>query len=211
MEIKKCGVCNEQFFPRAYNQLYCSKVCTKKSNVKKPSVEKECKVCGKTYFVYPYQTNISKVCSYKCKAESMKTRVIRTCRYCSKEFSFAPSQIKYYKGAGKYCSRECSYKGIVKSNKDKPINDKYGRSGRKADKEWKEAVRQRDNFTCRRCGIFDKYVHTHHLVMRSQSRELKHVISNGICLCNSCHTWVHHHPKEACESGFLISKKYSIK
>lgn len=134
----------------------------------------------------------------------------RFCRYCGKVFEFKLSQLNAYKGGGQYCSRPCSYAGQVKRNARKPITDKYGRSGRKADKEWREAVRERDNFTCRRCGKYDPYIHAHHVATRSRRPDLKHDVDNGICLDGTCHQWVHHNPVEAERLGFLVESRYEL-
>lgn len=173
---------------------------------KKP---RTCVVCG-TQFI-SYQAIPSKYCGYICLNSATKTKVVRKCRTCGNEFDFAPSQLKAYSGAGKYCSRECSYKGIVKETATKPTKDKWQRTSRKADKEWQLAVRQKDNYTCRRCGVFQLYIHTHHVATRSTRPDLKHVVANGICLCNSCHSWVHHHPEESYKSGWLSREKYEAK
>lgn len=171
-------------------------------------ITKTCATCGKEFTVYEYRTITSKFCSYKCAGKAKKSKIIRKCRNCGKEFTINPSQFKYYKGAGKYCSRDCSYKGIVTETSNKPIKDKYQRTYRKEDRLWILAVREKGNWTCKRCGIYDKHCHTHHLEPRSRAPSRKHDLTNGICLCGPCHYWVHHNPKKACEAGLLISKKY---
>lgn len=79
---------------------------------------------------------------------------------------------------------------------------------RKADLDWKNAVREKDNFTCQRCGLYDKYIHTHHVASRARRPDLRHDITNGICLDAICHMWVHHHPAEAEKLGLLSGAKY---
>lgn len=170
--------------------------------------EKVCVVCGKTFNVYPYRITSSKVCSYKCSGEIRKTKLKRICKSCGKLFYTKPSQFKYYKGAGKYCSVACTRKGIIVEASKREPKKRNGMTTRKVDREWKNAVRERDGYICKKCGKYDRYIHTHHLVMRSQSKILKHELSNGICLCVSCHSWVHHHPKEACALGLLKMGKY---
>jgi len=79
-----------------------------------------------------------------------------------------------------------------------------------ADKQWKEAVRLKDNFTCQRCGVQQVYIHAHHVAPRARRPDLKYEISNGKCLCNGCHTWVHGHPIEAKEAGLLSGETYEL-
>lgn len=208
MTSEKCKLCGTEFIKKSYQQIFCSKECTQKSKVKRPKVEKTCKTCGKTYFVYPYMKLSSKYCSYKCAGIGMSTQVEIKCRFCGNSFVYRPSQSKHYKGAGKYCSRECSYKGIIEEHKDYPVKYNGHITIRHYDKLFQKAVRERDKNICRKCGKYEKYIHAHHLVLRSQSQSLRYEPSNGICLCISCHMWVHHHPKEACSLGLLKMGKY---
>lgn len=128
----------------------------------------------------------------------------RTCRNCQGTFMFAPSQVKSYPNAGKYCSRICGYDYRVKKNATRPSDDKYERTRRKADVDWQLAVRLKDDYTCQRCGIREMYIHTHHKATRGARPDLKHVVDNGICLCAPCHKWVHHHPDISYEQGWLV-------
>lgn len=207
MNFNECKICGSKFIKKIYNQIYCSRKCAKISNVKKPKVLKKCSVCDKEYLVYPYRI-YSKYCSYACAGKSRRTMIQKKCLNCGSSFMFKPSQINYYKGAGKYCSRKCSYLGTIESNRNKPIMDKYQRSSRKDDKVWKEKIREIGGLICKRCGKYDKYIHTHHVKPRSRFPELKRDIKNGICLCNSCHTWVHQNPKKSTEDGFLYVFKW---
>jgi len=186
---------------------FCSTTCA--GLAKRRRVQKICQVCGIEFTTHPCRRG--KVCSDACGRILSQTALDRECQNCGKMFTKVPSQFVYYKGAGKYCSRECSYQGIVAENRDKPIKDRYGRTGRKADKDWQKAVRERDNYTCRRCGKQDPHIHTHHINPRSRRPDLKHDVDNGMCLCNSCHTHVHHYIIEATEQGFLSTEKYEFR
>lgn len=70
-----------------------------------------------------------------------------------------------------------------------------------------ELVRQRDEGRCVRCGAWGGNVH--HRMMRSQApKDAVHRVENMIVLCGSgvtgCHGWVHAHPRESYESGWLV-------
>lgn len=71
-------------------------------------------------------------------------------------------------------------------------------------------VKQRDGLRCVRCGRFLEGVPAsiHHRRMRSHKFTGLHEPSNLICLCGTgstgCHGWVHAHPKEAYEQGWLV-------
>lgn len=65
-----------------------------------------------------------------------------------------------------------------------------------------ELAKQRDPF-CVRCGRVAS--HTHHRMMRSQApKNAVHRIENVIRLCHECHGWVHAHPAESYERGWLV-------
>lgn len=165
---------------------------------------KRCLVCSSEFTPKPVHYLRSKYCSSKCYGLASIRIEDRKCINCSKSYKFQPSQLNRYKNAGKYCSRPCAYEKRVKLNASKPTTDAWGRTRRKADVVWQTAVRERDGCICQRCGIYDKYIHTHHRATRSQRPDLKHDVDNGVCLCNSCHTWVHKNPKISYKQGWLI-------
>jgi transcription elongation factor Elf1 len=172
---------------------------------------KNCVQCGNEF--EPRRLSVSqKYCSPACGYEGRKaqSREQRSCQNCGTEFEFQKSQLSAYKGAGKFCSRKCSYEGQVQQNKATPSKDRFDRTRRAADLAWQKAVRERDNYTCRRCGHYEKYIHTHHVATRAQRPDLKHDVDNGICLCNGCHSWVHTHPLEAQKLGFLADGRYEL-
>ena len=53
---------------------------------------------------------------------------------------------------------------------------------------WKRFVLERDNYTCRECGISDKRVlHVDHVKSKSHHPELEFEVTNGMTLCANCH------------------------
>jgi len=70
---------------------------------------------------------------------------------------------------------------------------------------WVQDVFARDNYTCRRCGERGGRLQAHHLIELSKiiinndietiedisGCDLLFDLSNGICLCEKCHRWVH--------------------
>ena len=53
-------------------------------------------------------------------------------------------------------------------------------------KLWREAVFERDNYTCQDCGKKQK-IQPHHLLSFSKYPEKRFEVSNGVTLCISCH------------------------
>lgn len=168
---------------------------------------KPCKTCGVNF---RSQNLAPKYCSRACMWADKTTVQKKVCTCCGKTFEFQPSQLKAYPNAGRYCSRECGYAFRVQETAKKPTRDKYGRTNRTADKSWQVAIREQDNSTCQRCGVYEEHIHTHHIAPRSQRPDLRHDVSNGVCLCGSCHQWVHHNPIEAEKLGLLSGAKYEL-
>ncbi len=52
---------------------------------------------------------------------------------------------------------------------------------------WREAVFQRDNFTCQACGKHGGYLHADHIASWHNFPELRYEVSNGRTLCVPCH------------------------
>lgn len=59
------------------------------------------------------------------------------------------------------------------------------------DYEWKLGVLQRDNYTCFKCGKNKSNVVAHHLDGYNWCKEKRYDITNGVCLCQQCHSEFH--------------------
>lgn len=54
-------------------------------------------------------------------------------------------------------------------------------------KQWRKKVFERDGFTCQSCGE-QGYVTAHHIKSFAHYKELRYELSNGITLCEFCHS-----------------------
>ena len=52
---------------------------------------------------------------------------------------------------------------------------------------WRNAVFERDNYTCRGCGKRSVYLEAHHIKSFAEHKDLRFVINNGITYCEECH------------------------
>jgi|GEM_PF-2189286 len=77
------------------------------------------------------------------------------------------------------------------------------------DQQWSREVRERDGHQCRRCG--GRGTQAHHIAPKGRRPDLRLVLSNGVCLCNDCHRWVHEHPRESTAAGLLSGEKYEAR
>ncbi|HIH22634.1 TPA: HNH endonuclease [Candidatus Micrarchaeota archaeon] len=57
-------------------------------------------------------------------------------------------------------------------------------------KNWRRKVFERDSFTCQGCGVKGnkKYLTVHHIKSFVHYKKLRYELSNGITLCESCHS-----------------------
>ena len=70
-------------------------------------------------------------------------------------------------------------------------------------------VRTRDFHRCVRCKSPAVKGDWHHRRSRSVVDEHQHCPCNGINLCRTCHDWIHQHPFEARQQGWIVSRHAS--
>lgn len=57
---------------------------------------------------------------------------------------------------------------------------------------WRIQVFERDHYTCQKChDATGGNLNAHHILNFHDHKELRYEISNGICLCESCHNYFH--------------------
>lgn len=66
----------------------------------KGKIEKPCLLCSKP-------TQNEKYCSWDCQHASQIKRIVRSCKYCSKEFNVSPCIVARGEGHGRFCSKPC--------------------------------------------------------------------------------------------------------
>jgi 5-methylcytosine-specific restriction endonuclease McrA len=57
--------------------------------------------------------------------------------------------------------------------------------------EWRRQVFERDDYTCQICGLRGGKLNAHHIQAFARFPELRTETSNGITLCNDCHSLYH--------------------
>ena len=72
---------------------------------------------------------------------------------------------------------------------------------RLVDRSAAAATFTRDHFTCTWCGVAGGRLDPHHVIRRSQGG--KDEVANLRSVHRTCHRYIHEHPLEAKERGFL--------
>ena len=62
--------------------------------------------------------------------------------------------------------------------------DKHGNA---FDIEWRNAVFERDNYTCQKCKVRGCRLQAHHIKPYKEFPDLRYVLNNGETLCLECH------------------------
>lgn len=101
------------------------------------------------------------------------------CLECGGSFSIK----RYREKTAHFCSQDCAH---ANRNEGKTTrNDAMRRSA--AGRAWRTLVFERDNYTCRECGIRGGRLHADHIKPMAFFPELAHDVSNGRTLCIPCH------------------------
>lgn len=111
--------------------------------------------------------------------------------------SFKKGQIPWNKGLKGYQAGETHYcwKGGIT-----PLNEKARKSPEY--KKWRQAVFERDNYTCQECGKRGSTeLHADHIKPFAYFEELRFEVANGRTLCKSCH-------RKTETYGYKVRRKY---
>lgn len=111
-----CPICESPILKEG--NTFCSVRCRNINNSrqhKSNKTEKVCKICGKTFYVFPSDDKRHKMiyCSNACrgKAKSLTKKIVeKQCQLCGKVFTV--SDWLHKQGGGKFCSKSCADKAL---------------------------------------------------------------------------------------------------
>ncbi len=209
--MKPCLQCGESFNAGYQHKTrkYCSTACFSISPVGLENVKKAqacaprpkkyvaarlpnciCKLCGKRFL----DTNTSRrvYCSYECSYQSKRTRKPTACSVCG-TMHLLKNRVT--------CSEPCKVKWqALKQSGSKSHRWEGGKlseamriRGSREYSQWRTAVYERDDYTCKLCGVRGGRLHADHIKPFALYPELRLDLNNGRTLCAPCHfktdTW----------------------
>jgi transposase/ribosomal protein L37AE/L43A len=74
--------------------------------------------------------------------------------------------------------------------------------------EWRDAVFERDHYTCQKCGATNTIMHPHHIVPFADHPEVAYELDNGITLCEGCHYTVTGHEYDYIQQFAAITQPH---
>lgn len=217
----QCPECGKKFTHyKSQVRKFCSYECSGKNNIanipdwKPTAFQNKCEQCGAEYTCKPSATR-GRFCSRSCFADWMKEHApsgpdnpkfgkrygrpshlpppaTKTCAVCGEEFVTKKS----HAGRRKCCSKVCL--AMLQSTQASGANNFNWKGGYSPyyGPNWRaqrRLVRQRDNYTCQRCGIteqeLDRELDVHHIRRFgdfANYREANHE-NNLVSLCPICH------------------------
>lgn len=199
---KTCEWCKKEFEIdyTSKNNKFCSKECREQSRTqlqKKPKYY--CQQCGKEilYSDKIYPRKYCNDCYITARAKTQSKRITTSCSYCGKELSIIPAVYKQHKNH--YCNVDCMAKYYTEHYTGE--NSPTWTGGKRHYKGgWVKArkdARERDCFTCQRCGIteieYGKELSVHHIKSYKffDDKIEANSLDNLICLCEPCHRFIH--------------------
>lgn len=149
-----------------------------------------CTYCGGLFLTWASRKRMRITCSLFCQPRSgLQPHAAHYCRGCDHLFLGPLS----FEDSAQFCSAWCAVANgppeIIKSARDTTIPQRRTHSYGRGWSAVRARARERDEYTCQRCGITEgelgHELHVHHIIPFRVSR--KNSLRNLICLCPSCH------------------------
>lgn len=137
--------------------------------------------CGAPFEAMRWKAEAGRVkyCSAACYRDQAAT--FATCEHCDVDFRVTPRRARL--GQVRYCSHQCWQAG--RPPRVTPVNNLIRKSAEY--KAWREAVFERDDYTCQHCGTRGCYLEADHIKAFARHPELRFDVDNGRTLCQPCH------------------------
>lgn len=175
----KCIVCQAEFEnttrvskEKYLKRQYCSKLCANKNTA------------GKR-FSPEMRKKLATALTGKAKTDAHKTNLSKALKNSekAKKTQFKKGLENPAYGRNQTGPANANWKGGITNSNQKKRNDPRM-------KEWRQAVFERDRFTCQDCGT-KGYLQAHHVVPVSEDLNKAFDVENGKTVCVECHEKIH--------------------
>jgi 5-methylcytosine-specific restriction endonuclease McrA len=192
-----CGKTHEGRFDK--RRRFCDRRCIQShAYIPRPrqrSIDVPCLTCGKIVHVMPWRQKKYKkhfCCAEHAHEYRRNNTLVITCGYCEKPFKTTPSAVRLRNR--KNCSKKCHFALKTRAARERHASgvvtqhqiDRALRYCKEAI-EWRNAVFERDDYTCQRCGERGGYLEAHHDLPFAYFPEQRFELLNGMTLCRPCH------------------------
>ncbi len=210
--INSAKFCSVECRGRYASEHYVGTEAPRYENGNRTKREFVCANCGRVAFKDKKQLELweHSFCSRQCQIEFYKKPENKVCGTDSPKYSQVEVRCEWcgklfytyqcLKHKARFCSKKCrnDWQSDMMKGSRHP-NWKGGKTEQRAldmisreYKAWRKAVFERDHYTCQRCGDNKGgNLRAHHIKPYSDFPELRHEVSNGITLCETCHIKVH--------------------
>jgi len=149
-----------------------------------------CDECGKIDFLQYSDRGTTGKC-FECSRSKPTGHNYARCCECGKSLYYhITTPTKCQKCFNKSITNE--YKYPTEESRQEMLNN--SKNTHKMDIfNWSRFVRDRDNYTCQVCGNDTDKMDAHHLFDKTEYPQLVLELSNGVCMCKSCHSKLHNH------------------
>ena len=166
-----------------------------KGTRKKSGDVMRCHICEKEFYRPPHLIKSgARFCSIRCAGDSFLSGTVRVCETCGQDF-YRPRSQESHRGMGRFCSKKCKGAHMRQSQTGK--NNPGWKGGVSSEnrrmrssaafREWREAVFERDNYTCVACGQRGGYLEPDHIKPFAYFPDLRFDPGNGRTMCKPCH------------------------
>lgn len=182
---KFCLICKKEILGRNhYSRKYCSLKCFG-SLLSKPKKVCICHYCNKIFEAFPCR--IAKYCSRSCQFKGMKGKkpseeTMRKIRQVAlaRVGVRRSDEVRKKIARGKMGSLNPMWRGGASSRRLKLCNSQNY-------KQWRTAVFERDDWTCRKCNKRGCKLNADHIIPFFKDESLVYDLDNGQTLCVECH------------------------
>ena len=149
----------------------------------------ECSTCKKGFNKPPCQVKRAKAvyCSKACYDWAQTKYRGKQCSICGEVFKIRGNMKRYSTCPKEACRKKKKTKENNPNWRGGITKPRHAAMSTKRYKTWRQAVFERDDYTCRKCGQRGGELNADHIKAWAAYKELRYVVGNGRTLCVKCH------------------------